>query len=79
MYCARLQVRSRQDLDRGTARPRRSQGATAPAAIWAALNNFGAAHTDEAGMLSCELTGHERRHAHDWLNLTGGSIGRRWP
>jgi acetolactate synthase I/II/III large subunit len=55
-------------------------GPLTPAAIWAALNNFmpeGSIVSDEAGMSS---RGADEAMSvatpHDWLNLTGGSIGQ---
>jgi acetolactate synthase-1/2/3 large subunit len=55
-------------------------GALTPGAIWAALNHFmpeGSIVSDEAGMSSRgadEAMSIAARH--DWLNLTGGSIGQ---
>src|SRR5262249_25650095 len=55
-------------------------GALTPNAIWAALNRFmpeGSIVSDEAGVTS---RGADEAMAvaarHDWLNLTGGSIGQ---
>lgn len=55
-------------------------GALSPGAVWAALNHFmpeGSIVSDEAGMSSRgadEAMSVAARH--DWLNLTGGSIGQ---
>lgn len=55
-------------------------GNLTPAAIWAALNNFmpeGSIVSDEAGMSSRGADEAMSVAAqHDWLNLTGGSIGQ---